>query len=605
MKKQILNLSLFLCMLVSATLSARAYTVDEIIANSEWMTARYKYLNELTTKGYYLSPYEEETLHFEKVDKSHIKVTGFAGSLAYIFTLGKSYVVSSSSGLTAHDANEATDGDGDCIYITGQTKSTDGTKLSGSSNYRIMLVAWDTKQNYSNISTGKNVFLLKEDNDGSFYFEEVDDYYGMFLASSGTAAAQYLSCIIGHTIIKPFKGNGMCTDTYNNWEYSNSMTQSTARSFPVNVNLDFTNNTFTIENFSNKGHAIDGSRHNFGNNQTSYIGDAFDIHGTIIPEENKLVFAKNQYARQIFSAYRSGRSTLYDWFPFKLQRFDQNDKTDELFGWYTLPEDGKPSHNVLDNDHGWVTNHGKRRTFNGASIEIETYSYCNYDETFYRQLNWCDAYENTVISCGDVTLDVDLQIESFEYDATAKHGRLKAEIITNRNDMYVDHYDVMFVKGHRNHIDESGFVVDNELGHAGAKVLCHGPEDMRFGTVAQSPARRAVRGAADNVSHDYTVDHWVHKDYADDHFDADGKYTFFVRANYKEETGLAPTFHALTYAMPTSATLTGVDNVSADFSAGADAEYYTLGGMRTDAAALVPGVYIRRQGDKASKIVIK
>lgn len=38
---------------------------------------------------------------------------------------------------------------------------------------------------------------------------------------------------------------------------------------------------------------------------------------------------------------------------------------------------------------------------------------------------------------------------------------------------------------------------------------------------------------------------------------------------------------------------------------GAAAQYYTIGGVAVDAANLTPGLYIRRQGDKVSKIVIR
>lgn len=79
-----------LCLGIAAP-SANAYTVDEIIANGEWMTATYKYLNEQTNfDGLLISPYEEEGLHFEKVDNTHIKISGFSGGLSFIFTLGES-----------------------------------------------------------------------------------------------------------------------------------------------------------------------------------------------------------------------------------------------------------------------------------------------------------------------------------------------------------------------------------------------------------------------------------------------------------------------------------------------------------------------------------
>ena len=37
----------------------------------------------------------------------------------------------------------------------------------------------------------------------------------------------------------------------------------------------------------------------------------------------------------------------------------------------------------------------------------------------------------------------------------------------------------------------------------------------------------------------------------------------------------------------------------------ADVEYFNLQGIRVDADNLTPGIYVRRQGNKATKVVIK
>lgn len=48
----------------------------------------------------------------------------------------------------------------------------------------------------------------------------------------------------------------------------------------------------------------------------------------------------------------------------------------------------------------------------------------------------------------------------------------------------------------------------------------------------------------------------------------------------------------------------GVDNVAAD-STDAPAEYFNLQGVRVDADNLTPGIYVRRQGNNTSKVIIK
>ena len=47
----------------------------------------------------------------------------------------------------------------------------------------------------------------------------------------------------------------------------------------------------------------------------------------------------------------------------------------------------------------------------------------------------------------------------------------------------------------------------------------------------------------------------------------------------------------------------GVENVATDVNADAPAEYFNVQGMRVNANT--PGMYIRRQGDKATKVIIK
>lgn len=50
---------------------------------------------------------------------------------------------------------------------------------------------------------------------------------------------------------------------------------------------------------------------------------------------------------------------------------------------------------------------------------------------------------------------------------------------------------------------------------------------------------------------------------------------------------------------------TGIESVSGDAEGEAPAEYYTLQGMRVAAGALTPGIYVRRQGTRTDKVVIR
>ena len=50
--------------------------------------------------------------------------------------------------------------------------------------------------------------------------------------------------------------------------------------------------------------------------------------------------------------------------------------------------------------------------------------------------------------------------------------------------------------------------------------------------------------------------------------------------------------------------VSGVENVAADMEADGDAEYYTISGVRVQGAP-APGIYLRRQGDKVAKVVVR
>lgn len=48
-----------------------------------------------------------------------------------------------------------------------------------------------------------------------------------------------------------------------------------------------------------------------------------------------------------------------------------------------------------------------------------------------------------------------------------------------------------------------------------------------------------------------------------------------------------------------------INSVAADDAADTDVEYYNIQGMRVYNVANTPGLYIRKQGDKTEKVIIK
>ncbi len=595
--------------LLSLTIAApitHAYTVDEIIANGEWMTATYKYVNEKTNfYGILLSPYEDAGLHLEKVDNTHIKISGFGGSLSYNFTLGKATQISGVN-YTAHSTVEAIDGDGDCLYLNSSAAPVDDTHAMGTYSWRIMSVAYNPQtRNYSNQQNGKYILMIKKATDGSLYLEEEEDFYGCILAENTATTAVSYNSIIESTVIRPFEYNAWCTDELHNWDayfdyysYEVWVCDRIPRQYPVYIEFDFEKNRFAIRNFSNHGMAYDDSTNNRNDLDKGHLGMPRDIQGTIIPSENKLQFDVAQPSR--WALRKAGRG--YDWYsfcPFYINEDNIEEIHEFLEGTYSFANDNKPIHNTNTVNHGWVTNHGKRRTYEDLAVEIEPYTYASNDRMFSYQINWDDSFTDTKIFSVDCTLDVSLNLSTVEWDTDAEQGRVKATIVTNKNDQYVDHYDIMVIGGHHDFIDASNFKNDDELGFENAKLLVDDENDNTYGTVTKpDTANAAVTGG----EHDYTIDHWLKKDFLGDQYNSKGEYTFFIRANYKPDTGLSKTFHSLVHV--TAPVITDIISINND--AGNDMpEYFNLNGVHVAIGDLRPGIYLCRHGNTVTKVVIR
>lgn len=577
----------------------RPYTVDEIIANGEWMTMTYRYANYWNSQFNDLAygPTVTEVVQLEKVNDQQILIKGIRGSLDFMFD------------LVDYNGNLTTDGT--CLEIQGNRPSTATTSADNHGNWYII----PAREGYYTNSTYPDKhweLRIYRNTAGSLYFQEDydNDQWGAVLAYSGMNIPSTLGVVIDWARFEPYTGyNAVATDSYTNWLGSKNnpyIAQTIERQYPVTVNLDFDNNTFSIINFSKLGYgnsAQDGAYYAIDGLPT-YCKE-YEITGTIVPEEQKLLFDMDQETR--WRILNSGY--YYDWWGYCLtsEDFVTTKQHSQLVAHYYELDDSKPVHNENLVTHGWVTNHGQRRTFNDFTIEVAPYTYGLSDgnsTSYYPNVPmFYDTFDNTVISNGDCTLDVDLILEQVGWDSDDQNGYVKATIKTNDNDTYVDHYDILVIGGYHDYIDEAGFQIDNEkygLGYQNAKVLVDGETDNRFGTVTKPAVTRAANNTVG--SHDYSIDHWVMKDFIADQLNDKGEYTFFIRANYKPETELAPTFHALKHASG-APTPTGITDMTADDNA--PAVYYNLNGIEVAEEDLTPGIYICRRGATAKKVVIK
>lgn len=89
------------------------------------------------------------------------------------------------------------------------------------------------------------------------------------------------------------------------------------------------------------------------------------------------------------------------------------------------------------------------------------------------------------------------------------------------------------------------------------------------------------------------------------HPDDKDTYSVYVKVNYTPESGLEPTYHALSTFKDGDPVVSGIEEVEINDAVSGDAVYYNIQGVRVDASDLTPGVYVRVLGDKSDKVIIR
>lgn len=364
------------------------------------------------------------------------------------------------------------------------------------------------------------------------------------------------------------------------------------RTYPVRIEMDYTNNRFTILNFGNNGYGIREAAKYYRNlintGITTYADGKFLIGGSINPDTKQLIFDTKQFAKPFWALFTQYGNE--DNFSYQLERLDLTPGAvikDELFGTY---DDTKGVHHNSTEDN-WVSHGGKRRTFEDLSIEIEPYTYF-LNRLLVNRLNFENGYYDNYISSADVTLQTEYarvpadntarmatndplahvtytqftggnDASSPYYDGTKEWGIVPVMNVI-RNEKYVDSYEIMAVPGSytiaaevQSHINEAVKFRRVFLNKGKELKLTDGKpvfkaDDLKNGVYKPGDFRieRATNGATGEP------------------------YTFFIKANYKPESKLTSTYHDVYpytfYAtLPTSAEVIeeGIFNIEGTYGA--------------------------------------
>lgn len=710
--------------LIAAITPSHAYTVDEIIANSEHMVCLYKYsgwrkggTNSYNTYPYYYGATNGETIKLTKLSDKEILFSGFYGTLDLV-------------GVLYSSSTKKIDSNGDEIrfyrYKPSATilnglsdiavRNVNGTTAFGKDKWNFHLynmnkyeasnpyywLCWTGQESSYTSGTTYIALKIKKDNNGLYFLTDhmtpsgtgkgyvmtlcvntgtistskpsnetyaTDKLNGASLVSAVGAAAYHPARFIDYMEFVPIRDfNMVVNEKYTHYKYHTTnleQLQTVEREYGVGLDIDESAKTFTIRNFSNLGFAYSHSNSNsattfyypwrttlngtytpsysvsgsfsrnsapeltFGHENEDYVTGTIDANGNLIIDRTKIV--RNAL---LIASFSNSYSTAYNywnlnWHDMRPTYFVDNgdrstyDGTKEIIGNIINIEKGIPEHNRVENH--WVSNGGIKKTYDdGQIVEFSPYTYVastvsnnriNYTTNLNGDLNFVDSYTGTTMYSkdGECTNQVELTVSEFRYNASDDENEVVLAVLgdmeTKAHDQYVDHYEIMVAPGRYSRIDDSGFVYDATAGIQSGIVISKDQNDNSNFWWGTDDDEINQPSDISTMSVDNTKDYSLRKAFTRKDlggaYSPDGKYTFYIKTVYKDGLGLEPTFHSM--VSPVADKPTSIDKVFADANDDFNVEpvYYNMQGVKVDADNMVPGIYVKRCGKSAEKVLIR
>lgn len=580
------------CISLLAAADAHAYTVDQIVEECPYMISALKHQKAIYYNWYYsvninVNVMRGYGVRLEKVDDTHVKFCGFEGRYDFVFTLT--------------DTNGNENANGTQLRINGMTANTNQDKTDNTAYYIYPITSTSISQGAYNWNR-EETFVLSITNDsaGNIVFGHLPSHAtsgrGYFIykwnaSTPGDCAAMVIDCTFAppayYMAANAGYANGYASDRFDDYKYLSSAAASATapkgaqrirteeRNYPVLVNWNESAHTFSIINFANLG---------FGYNPT-----AQDIQDGTFADNGTLTLGNDNIFYRWNTGYY-GESGFDGYYPTTFVPQSNTIGTAKVTGTWEAVE---VKHNSVA--HHWVTNGGERRTIEGIEMTLNPFTLLNSANIVNKATNlkYDGGYFDTSILFGnDATADVELVLEDF--GCSDSQVRVKGHIVTNKNDKYVDHYELCMVPGKYSSIhSHEGFKdADAIHGHTSATNIHDAAYDFSTGS-----ALKVARAEASTGTHDYSFDKLIDKSEAGE--SAANDYTFYIKTVYSDEyPHLTPTFHSM---QTLEAKTTGIEGLGAD-NTDAPVEYFNLQGVRV--ANPQHGVYIRRQGTVSEKVVL-
>ena len=396
-------------------------------------------------------------------------------------------------------------------------------------------------------------------------------------------------------VFQTYVPNAVVTDK--EYAYNNRLekTNGVERSYTAGVKL--TDNTIEIDNWSNFGWASvpyldrDGiicSNHEKITGTFDKSSLSFEIHTSEIMISN-MMWLDNVGTLGLWMRNMSG-----------VYGYDiANDNYTTISG--QVSDLGGIKHTGTNT---WLNKLDNRTVLNGITIDFEDYFMVDVDDENYYEMS--SYYEDTQIKVDgdlDYTHSVELVPNYYGYGPiypnTYNVLYLNFDIKNMQNYNYVESYDLCFVPGYMTSVDYAAAdFQDGENGHVLGN--CIHIDDYISDFVPNTASRVRALNAEINPEGENNFNILVPES-ALANKDANGEYSVYLKANYTPESGLTPSFHSLKSLEDLFTT--GVENILADSEE--EAVYYNLNGVEVSADNMAAGVYVRRQGNTATKVVIK
>ena len=251
-----------------------------------------------------------------------------------------------------------------------------------------------------------------------------------------------------------------------------------------------------------------------------------------------------------------------------------------VYGLYGELESNEAAHNTTNY---WEKNCGgdlitsTSETLKFGDIKVYSTYHANYLGNPYAR----ESKSLTIkIDEQDLTHSVQQAINDLDVSPVSGQTIVKTTIHSPKNNNYVESYDLYIVPGEYRTVQDESFDFHNVKGHSLGVCL---KEDI--------PATGAQQTIELDDFYPELIGMGLGKS---------DKYTLYLKANYLQSSGLEPTFHALATQMVT----TGLENIEAEEAEG-EATFFNTNGVQVNNENMAPGVYIKKQGNKTSKVIVR